>query len=111
MDRVKYCSRVLCLVLMAVLFLGLVQWSFLPLLVDGQSDSPVAVLTIGGGHTAKFAAPFKFPFGDSSSTCLPEVRQTVPVIIASIAPRIEESSPLRENIFYSDRLFRAPPSA
>jgi hypothetical protein len=111
MDRAKYISRVLCLVLTAVLFLGLVQWSFLPLLVDGRTALSGAVLTVTGGHTAKFAAPFKCPFSDSSSTCLPEARQITLVLIVNLVQQVQDSPAHRDNIFHSDRLFRAPPSA
>ncbi len=110
MDHAKYYSRAFCLVLMGVLILGLVQWSFLPLLMDGRMASCSAVLTITGGHTAKFAAPFKCPFDDSTSTCLLETRQCAPVIVASFVCRVENTSPHRESVFHSDRLLRAPPS-
>ena len=111
MDRAKYCSRVLCLVLMAVLFLGIVQWSFLPLLVDGRAALSGAVLTITGGHTAKFAALFKCPFSDSSSSCLLDATQIPLVIISNLLHQVQDSLAHRDNIFRSDRLFRAPPSA
>ena len=53
-----------CLILTVVLFLGLVQWSFLPLLIDFGMPSCNAVLAVSAGHTSKFAAPFKCLFGD-----------------------------------------------
>ena len=48
-----------CLALSAVLILGIVQWSFLPVLIQSPSFSGGASVEVSPGHSSKFAAPFK----------------------------------------------------
>ena len=100
-----------CLILTLVLFLGLVQWSFLPLLIDNQMPSQQAALEISSGHTSKFAAPFKGLFGDSSSPWLPQSGVFVPTVTPSFFHRSAEPSSNWEARYFSHRQLRAPPSA
>jgi len=99
------------LIFTAVLFLGLVQWSFLPLLIDSGMSSSNAVLVVSAGHTSKFAAPFKCLFGDFHSPCLLQSATPVPAMTASFFRRVEESIFSSGDRFSSHRQLRAPPSA
>jgi hypothetical protein len=99
-----------CLVFMLVLILGLMQWSILPLLIDGGVSSSNSVLVISAGHTSKFAAPFKCLFADSLSPCLPRSEVSVPMFTVSFFHRNEEPPAHRDARFFSHRQLRAPPS-
>ncbi|MBZ5661177.1 MAG: hypothetical protein LAO08_12290 [Acidobacteriia bacterium] len=103
----RRCS--LCLVLIVVLFLGLVQWSFLPLLIGNGLPSSIAFLSISGGHTSKFAAPFKCLFGDPLNTCVLPSGVSLPVVAAILFHRPEEPASGRNDRFFSHRQLRAPP--
>ena len=59
-----------CLLLSAVLVLGIVQWSFLPVLIQNASFSGQAAVEVSPGHTSKFAASSKFLLGDFLRPCL-----------------------------------------
>jgi hypothetical protein len=100
-----------CLILTVVLFLGLVQWSFLPLLVDAGLTSSNAVVGISAGHTSKFAAPFKCLFGDRLNSCVLPSGVSLPMVAASLYRRLEEPSSNRIDGFFSHRRLRAPPFA
>lgn len=99
-----------CLILTIVMFLGLVQWSFLPLLTDYGLPSSGAVLAISAGHPSKFAAPFKCLFGDPLNACLPPSTVSVPMVTATFLHRIEERASSRDTRFFSHPQLRAPPS-
>lgn len=61
-----------CLALSAVLILGIVQWSFLPVLIQGISLPSRVSIEVSPGHSSKFAAPFKCLSGtiDYLQSCL-----------------------------------------
>ena len=99
-----------CLLLTLVLFLGLVQWSFLPLLLDSGMPASSAVMTVAAGHSSKFAAPFKCWFGESISDCPPQFADSVPVFTPSLFHRVEQPVSTRDDRFFSHRQLRAPPS-
>jgi hypothetical protein len=100
-----------CLLLSAVLILGIVQWSFLPILVQSASLPGKALLEITSGHTSKFAAPFKCLFGDSLKPCLPPSGNSKPRIASNFLGRNEEPVPSWQDLFFSYLHLRAPPSA
>ncbi len=109
-DRAKNRRCTFCLILTAVLFLGLVQWSFLPLLIENGMPSSSAVLAISAGHTSKFSAPFKCLFGDPLNACLLPPVVSVSMVTASVLHRLEEPTSSRDDRFFSHRQLRAPPS-
>ena len=108
-DRAITRRCTLCLVLTAVLFLGLVQWSFLPLLIESGLPLSSAVVAISAGHTSKFAAPFKCLFGDTLNVFVLPSGVSAPMITASLLHRFEEPSSSCTQHFFSDRQLRAPP--
>ncbi len=108
-DRATTRRCAFCLILMVVLFLGLVQWSFLPLMTENGLPSSSAVLSISAGHTSKFAAPFKCLFGDPLNTCVLPSGVSLPMVAASLFHRLEEPPSSRSDRFFSHRQLRAPP--
>lgn len=108
-DRAITRRCTLCLALTAVLFLGLVQWSFLPLLIESGLPSSSSVVAISGGHTSKFAAPFKCLFGDTLNACVLPLGVSVPMVTASLLYRFDEPASSWIQHFFSDRQLRAPP--
>jgi hypothetical protein len=109
-NRIKSRRWTFCLLLTLVLFLGLVQWSFLPLLIDSGMPASSAVMTMAAGHSSKFAAPFKFWFGEPISDCAPQSDDYVPIFTASLLQRVEQPVSTRDDRFFSYRQLRAPPS-
>jgi hypothetical protein len=108
-------SIVLFFVASAVLFLGIVQWSFLPILIQNGPVGSAAVLEMSAGHSSKFAAPFKCPFknlfGDGLGPCFVQSRITVQRIASRIPhPPIAPISG-KDEFFLSYHPLRAPPSA
>jgi hypothetical protein len=104
----RRCS--LCLILMVVLSLGLVQWSFLPLLIDGGLPSSTAVVAISAGHTSKFAAPFKCLFGDPLNLGVLPSGVLLQLPAAGFFHRMDDPVLDRNSRFFSHRQLRAPPS-
>ena len=69
----------ICLLLLSgVLVLGIVQWSFLPLLIQNGPSTGAPLLEFSAGHTSKFAAPYKTLFGDGLNPCLVQAGITGP---------------------------------
>src|ERR1700739_5092740 len=75
---------VFLLLLSGVLVLGIVQWSFLPILIQNGPVGSAAVLEVSAGHSSKFAAPFKCVLGDGLRPCLVQSRITVQRIASRI---------------------------
>lgn len=102
----------LCLLaLSAVLVLGLVQWSFLPILIQNGPVSSSGILEMSGGHSSKFAAPLKCIFGDGMAPCLLQVRLQIQRFTFRI-PSAQESVLAGPEVFFlSYHPLRAPPSA
>jgi hypothetical protein len=103
---------VACLLLLSgVLILGIVQWSFLPILMQNGPVASTAVLELSAGHSSKFAAPFKCLFGDGLRPCLVQSR----IIVRRIAVRIPDppDAPIagKDDFLLSDHPLRAPPSS
>jgi hypothetical protein len=96
--------------LMAVLVLGIVQWSFLPILIQ---NGPVggASLQMSAGHSSKFAAPFKFLFGDSLQPCVVRSGITVRRITSAIFIVTEVPASHSDQLYLSSHQLRAPPTA
>jgi len=102
---------VICLsLLMGVLVLGIVQWSFLPILIQNGSVGG-ASLEMSAGHSSKFAAPFKFLFGDSLQPCVVGARITVRRVTSRISLVAEVVVYLSDDLFLSSHHLRAPPTA
>jgi hypothetical protein len=101
----------LLFVALAVLVFGIVQWSFLPILIQNGPVGGAAVLEMAAGHSAKFAAPFKCLFGDGLGPCLVQSR----IIVRRIASRVihPPEAPIsgKDVFFLSYYPLRAPPSA
>jgi hypothetical protein len=102
-----------CLLLSAVLILGIVQWSFLPVLIDSPSFSGGASIEVSPGHSSKFAAPFKYLSGtiDYLQTCLTPASLRVQIPPFSFPRRLEEPSLKRDDQVFSYHSLRSPPSA
>jgi hypothetical protein len=101
-----------CLLLLSgVLVLGIVQWSFLPILIQNGPVGSSAVLEMSAGHSSKFAAPFKCLFGDGQGPCLVQSR----IAVRRVAFRIPHSQEAQfsgsDDFFLSYHPLRAPPSA
>ena len=99
------------ILLLGVLILGIVQWSFLPILMQNGAVGSAAVLEISAGHSAKFAAPFKCLFGDGLRPCLVLSRITVRRIAFRMPHPPESKLSGRDDSFLSYNPLRAPPSA
>ena len=106
-NRVLTC----CLMLTAVLVLGIIQWSLLPILIQNEPLTGQAVLEVSASHTSKFAAPFKALFGDSLKPRLSQSRVSAPRPTRTFFHQPEERVSARDDVFFSDRHLRAPPSA
>jgi len=106
----RLCVAALIL-LSGVLILGIVQWSFLPILIQNGPVGSASVLEMSAGHSSKFAAPFKCLFDDGLRPCLVQTR----IIIRSVAVRMPHpaETPLfgKDEFFLSYHPLRAPPSA
>jgi len=100
-----------CLLLSAVLILGIVQWSFLPVLIQSPAFSGRVAVDVSPGHTSKFAAPSKFLLGNFPRPCLKQAIVAVVKASACIFYQPEESSFTRDERFFPHRQLRAPPSA
>lgn len=99
------------LMLSCVLVLGIVQWSFLPLLIQNGPVGSAAVLEMSAGHSSKFAAPFKGLLGDGLRPCLVQSRIAVRRIAARIPHLPEEPVSGKDEFYLSYHPLRAPPSA
>ena len=101
-----------CLLLLSgVLVLGIVQWSFLPILIQNGPVGTSAVLEMSAGHSSKFAAPFKCLFGGGLKPCLVRSRITVRRIASRIPHPPEAQFSGADVFFLSYHPLRAPPSA
>jgi hypothetical protein len=98
-----------CAFLSAVLILGIVQWSFLPILVQSAPLPGKALLEFSSGHTSKFAAPFKCFVGDSLRPYLPRAGNSEPGVSPNFFRRNEEPIPNLQDLFFPYRQLRAPP--
>jgi hypothetical protein len=103
---------VTCLLLLSgVLVLGIVQWSFLPILIQKGPVANTAVLEMSAGHSSKFAAPFKCLFGGGLNPCLVQSRITVRRIASQIVRLPEATISGQDDFSLSYHPLRAPPSA
>jgi hypothetical protein len=101
-----------CLLLLsAVLILGIVQWSFLPILIQNGPVGSAGVLEMSTGHSSKFAAPFKCLFGDGLNPCLVQTRITVRRVVSRIVRLPEAPTSGQDDFSLTHRPLRAPPSA
>ena len=98
------------LVLSGVLVLGIIQWSFLPILIQNGPVGSSAILEMSAGHSSKFAAPFKCLFGDGPRPCVPQSRMTVQRVAFRIVVTPEAQIFGQDIFFLSYHPLRAPPS-
>lgn len=102
----------ICLLsLSGVLVLGIIQWSFLPILIQNGPVSSRAVLELSAGHSSKFAAPFKCLFGDDFGPRAVQSRINVRRIASRIVRLPENPISGPDDISLSQPPLRAPPSA
>ena len=102
---------ILCLCLLSgVLVLGIIQWSFLPILIQNGPIGSSGMLEISG-HSSKFAAPFKCLFSDGLRPCLVQSRITVRRIAFRIPHTPEAETYGKREVFLTYQPLRAPPSA
>ena len=103
--------RVLLGLLSSLLFLGIVQWSFLPILIQNGPVGGKAVLEMSAGHSSKFAAPYKYLFGDDVSPCLVQSGLDAPSIALVNFPLPHNPPCGHDEVSFASRQLRAPPSA
>src|SRR5579863_2034926 len=103
---------VMCLLLLSgVLVLGIVQWSFLPILIQDGPSASAAVLELSASHSSKFAAPFKCLFVNGLNPCIVQSRITMRRMASRIV-RLPDAPASGQNDFsLTHRPLRAPPSA
>ena len=109
-SRVTTRQLATCLLLSAVLILGIVQWSFLPVLIQDSSFSGRTAVEVSPGHTSKFAAPSKFLLGNFLQPCLKQANLAALRTAVSFFYQLEEPSFTRDDQFFSHRGLRSPPS-
>ena len=103
---------VICLLLLSgVLLLGIVQWSFLHILIQNGPVGSAAVLEISAGHSSKFAAPFKCLFGDGLIPFLVQSRITERRIASRILNTPDARNSGQDDFSLTHRPLRAPPFA
>src|SRR5258707_1348037 len=109
--RIPSRRYVTCLLLLSgVLVLGIVQWSFLPILIQNGPVASTAVLEMSAGHSSKFAAPFKCLFGDGLRPCLVQSRIAFLRIASRILPPREIPTSGQDDFSLSYHPLRAPPT-
>jgi hypothetical protein len=101
---------VTCLLLSAVLILGIVQWSFLPVLIQSPSFSGRVSVEVSPGHSSKFAAPSKFLLGNFIQPCFQQAGLDVPRPV-SFSRQSEEPAFTPSDQFIPHRQPRSPSSA
>src|SRR6266576_2350021 len=103
---------VTCPLLSGVLILGMVQWSFLPILIQDSSFSGRTAVEVSPGHSSKFAASFKSLIGKFGSlqTCLGKSSYAAPRPPVSFFRHPPEPS-FRQDDQSPHRPLRSPPSA
>ena len=106
--------QVACLFFLSgVLMLGIVQWSFLPLLVQSAPAAGRIILEVENGHTAKFAAPFKALFGDfgeGTDACLLPSAINLQLVASRIVRLPDVPDSTQADFSLTHRPLRAPPS-
>ena len=99
------------ILLSGVLVLGIVQWSFLPILIQNGPVATKGVLEMSAGHSSKFAAPFKCLFGDGLNPLLVRSRITVRRMASRIVRLPDAPISGQDDFSLKHRPLRAPPSA
>lgn len=103
---------IVCILLLTgILSLGIIQWSFLPILIQDGPSTSTAVLEMSASHTSKFAAPFKCLFGDGLNPCLVQSRITVRRMASRMVRLPDAPISGQDDISLTHRPLRAPPSA
>jgi len=101
-----------CLLLLAcVLVLGIVQWSFLPILIQNGPSTNATVQDLSASHSSKFAAPFKFLFGDRLNPCIAPSRITLQRVASAFVRLPDAPISMQYDFSLTQPPLRAPPSA
>jgi hypothetical protein len=98
-------------VLAAVLVLGIVQWSFLPVLNQNGAGSAGSLLEFSASHTSKFAAPFKALHGDGWIPCFVQTRINLERAAFTNVRLADAPIASQRDFSLTHRPLRAPPSA
>lgn len=98
------------LFLVAVLVVGITQWSFLPVLTQTPAVAGTCFLDSSSWHTSKFAAPYKFFGGDSSQLFVIEEGMGAPEVAYGLFFHPAATPVLQSAQFPSERQPRSPPS-
>lgn len=109
--RITSRRYVASLLLSGILVLGIVQWSFLPILIQNGPVASSGLLEMSASHSSKFAAPFKCLFGDGLNPCLVQSRITVRRIASRIVRLPDAPISGQDDFSLTHRPLRAPPSA
>jgi hypothetical protein len=110
-DYSPSCRFVSCLLLLSgVLVMGIVQWSFLPFLIQSGPSASTIVLEFSASRMSKFAAPFKCLIGDGMNPCLAQSNFTVRRITSGIVRLPDTPISGRDDFSLTHRPLRAPPS-
>jgi hypothetical protein len=104
-----YVARLM--LLSGVLILGIIQWSFLPILIQNGQAGGASVLEMSAGHSSKFAAPFKCLFSETLRPCPVRSRTIVPRIAIGRTQPTETPLFGKDEFYLSYHPLRAPPSA
>lgn len=105
-------SYALCLLSLAgVLVLGIIQWSFLPILVQDAPGKCPPALEFSASHLSKSAAPFKCLFGDASSPFVVPSKVTVRRIISTVFRLPDFPLSGQDEFSLTNRPLRSPPFA
>ena len=111
-ERTPSRRYIACIFLLTgILVIGIIQWSFLPILIQDGPLASTAVLELSASHTSKFAAPFKCLFGDGLNPCPVQSRITVRRIASRIVRLPDAPVSGQDDISLTHRPLRAPPSA
>ena len=97
-------------ILSVVLVLGIVQWSFLPILIQNGPVANYSVFEVSGGHSAKFAAPYPGFFGDALRPVVTDARLAPPQTTTIRYRLPADYVRPQDDIFFAERQLRAPPS-
>jgi hypothetical protein len=100
-----------CVLLSVVLILGIVQWSFLPVLIQNPSFSGRAAVGVSPGHSAKFAAPSKFQQETFLQPGLKQANLAALQTSRNYFYQPKGSIFARDDQFFFCRQLRSPPSA
>lgn len=104
-------SATALVLLSAILILGIVQWSFLPILIQNGPVGNDGLLEMTASHSAKFAAPFKGLFSEGLNPGLAPTRITVRRLVSGVVRLPDAPVSGQDDFSLTHRPLRAPPCA